>query len=457
MPVDTAPPPAPPPASSPNGVRIVESGPPKAPPVPTRELRPSDIAALPGVVREKPAGTARQSLRSRLEKDAKPAGEPTTIPTPVKEVPKQPEKTAEQLDREELEAEGVEPAAKPEAADGKPTKPDNIDPKTGKPKKANPWKLFDEEKKARATAEAEVQRLKTSIVPEQERTAIMERVTKAEARTKELEDHIRFVSYEKSAEFKEKYDAPYEAAWKRATSELSEITVDDGTGQRRHVTPEDILELVNMPLEKARAIADEVFGKFSNDVMVHRKEIKKLFQERESALEDARKNGGLRDQQRQEQFQKQSSEVSGFLQKAWQEVESAFLADKANSEHFTLKTPKEGEELTPEEREHNEAIEKGRAIVKKAWGRNAMAPGLTPEQRREIIKDNKAVELRAIGFGPLKRLAKRQAAKIAQLEKDLQQYSGSTPGAGGRTPEVTAERGSSARESLFANIRKRAH
>ena len=68
---------------------------------------------------------------------------------------------------------------------------------------------------------------RAGVVPEQERTALTARVEKAEARAKELEDHIRYVDYEKSTEFKEKFDAPYVASWERAMSELSEITVTD--------------------------------------------------------------------------------------------------------------------------------------------------------------------------------------------------------------------------------------
>ena len=447
---ETLAPPAP--AAAPSGVRIIESAPPKPPPAPTRELRPADIAALPGDTRPGASDSARSSMTKNLERRAKAIGEGSPTPVPV-EAPKPAPKPADAPPP-------TEPAEEPPPGATPPNAPasDKLDPATGKPKKANPWTLFNEEKKARTTAEAEIQRLKTSIVPEQERTALTERVTKAEARAKELEDHIRFVSYEKSQEFVDTYQKPYEAAWKRATSELAEISIlDPITKQPRAVTSQDILELVNMPLGAARGVANEVFLEFADDVMAHRKEIRGLFDKQTAALEEAKKNGGLRDQQMKEQRQRQHQEVQGYVSKAWKEVEDEFMADPVNGEYFKPKVIAEGQQPTPEEKEWNDARDRGVALVKSAWSRNAMDPKLTPEERREVIKMNKAVELRSIAFGPLKRYAKRLEAKNKQLEKDLAQYSGSTPAAGGSTPGSAPQTAQSAKNSFSERLRKIAH
>lgn len=436
---------APPPSSAAREVKVVAGG---TPPLRSGagEIRASDIASLP---REKnaPPPSARSAFTKNLESKAKAAGEPTTVPQEIKEPKREEERPGSDVDPgEEPAAETVEQAADPKA------KADEADPKG---KKANPWKLYDAEKKARATAEQEVQRLKTSVVPEQERTAIMERVTKAEARAKELEDHIRFVSYEKSTEFKDQYQAPYEAAWQRATKELSEIAITDPiSNQQRAVTSQDILELVNMPLGKAREVADEVFGKFADDAMAHRKEIRGLFEKQNQALDDAKKNGGERERQRKEQSQKQSGEVSTFVQSAWKEANDSFLADPVNGEYFKPKEIKEGEQPTPDEKEWNDALERGYKLVDEAWKANATAPGLTPEQRKEIIKKNAAVRHRAAAFGPLKRENARMKKSMAALEKELSQYSESTPRAGGREAGGTVRTESNARQSFSNRLKK---
>lgn len=442
------------PATAPQSVRIVESGPPKPPPAPTREINARDIASIPDPTRPgataTPPKSSRQSLRDNLTSKAKPTGQ-EVVPTPVKEPPKDPETPPEETPPATTE--------KPDAAAASPkTTTEEIDPKTGKPKKANPWKLYDEEKKLRAAAEQEVQRLRTSIVPEQERTTLMDRVTKAEKRNTELENEIRFVAYEKSKEFVDTYQAPYEAAWKRATTELSEITLTDpNTQQQRPVTSQDLLELVNLPLGRAREIADELFGRFADDVMAHRKEIRGLFEKQQNALDDARKNGGTREQQRREDFQKRNQEIQTFVQTAWKEADDSFKSRETNGQFFKPKTVEAGKQLTEEEKEWNDALERGYKLVDEAWGKNALAPGLKPEERKEIIKKNVAVKNRAAAFGPLKRQNKRLLARIEQLESDLKEYTASEPGAGGRTPATTATQGERGMEGFKNKLRKIAH
>lgn len=440
-----------PPSSSVKEVRIVDSGPPKAPPAPTREIRASDIANLPGEVRGKAGGEEKKpsTLRDRLEAKGKPIGDGAIVPTEVKDPPKKADdKAAGDVDAGEDREEGAAPEKTASVEGAKPTEK----------KKANPWKLYDAEKAKRAELEAEVQRLRTSIAPEQDRNALTERATKAEARATTLENEIRYVSYEKSKEFIDTYQAPYEAAWKRATTELSEIAITDpATQQQRAVTSQDILEIVNMPLGRAREVADEVFGKFADDVMAHRKEIKGLFEKQTQALEEAKKNGGTREQQRREQYQKQHAETSGFVQKHWKEATDSFLNDPVNGDYFKPKVAPEGQELTPDEKDWNESLARGEKFVDEAWKANVMAPGLKPEERAAIIKKNAAVRLRAAAFGPLKRLNKRMEAKIAALEKELGQYSESTPGAGGSLASGKSQQATSAKASLFNAIRKRAH
>lgn len=433
----------------PSGVRIVDSGPPRDPVRPSGELRPSDIAAMPGEKRE--PLSSRESVRANLAKRAKPSGDGTIIPTPVTE-PK----------LETKDSPGEEPGSPetPPQPEGSPS-PEPSGKGTaekGKGGKPNPWKLYEGEKTARATAEAEVQRLKTSIVPEQERTTLMARVEKSEKRAQELETEIRFRAYEKSSEYVEKYQQPYEAAWKRATKELSEIAIKDPiNGQDRAVTSDDLLQLINLPLGQARGVAKELFGDFADDVMAHRKEIRVLFDKQNEALEKARTEGGARDQQQREAWQKQRSELSGFVQTSWKEANDAWQNDPANGRFFKPIAVEEGKEATPEEKEWNESLERGYKLVDEAWGMNVMDTKLTPEQRKEVVRKNAAVRARAAAFGPLKRLVKRHEAKIAALEKDLKEYTGSTPAAGGGNGDRPSAPKRVGMDSIREAIRKRAH
>ena len=60
-------------------------------------------------------------------------------------------------------------------------------------------------------------------------------------------------------------------------------------------------------------------------------------------------------------------------------------------------------------------------------------------------------------FGPLKKLVKRHEAKIAALEKDLKEYTGSTPAAGGGNGDRPAAPKRYGMDSIREAIRKRAH
>lgn len=321
--------------------------------------------------------------------------------------------------------------------------------KVSKAGKASPWRLVDEYKKRAVEAEAKMLELQKGAIPETERTAIQERVTKAETRAKELEDHIRFVDYSKSEEFKTKYVAPYEAAWKRAVTELSEINVTDpATNQARAVTGQDLLALVNMPLGEARERADAAFGPFADDVMAHRKEIRTLFDAQNTALEEARTTGAEREKQRQQQMTQAGQQIAKFISDTWNQSNEAAQKDPKFGKFFT---PTEGDE------EVNSRLKKGFELVDRAFAENPQQPNITPQERATRIRRHVAMRNRAAAFGSLLyRLEKAEAART-ELEKELGQYRGSEPATGAPVAQSSAEASpGTAKERMFSELRKRA-
>ena len=357
-------------------------------------------------------------------------------------------------------APGDEPTD-PNAAPADPNVPRGTNAPSADPKKGkvNPWKLVDELKATRGTLEAEIQRLKSAVLPEADRTALTERVTKAEARAKELEDHIRFVDYSKSSEFVDKYDRPYQAAFGRALSELSEIPViDSATQQPRAATAQDLQTILSLPLGEARQTAKEIFGEFADDVMAHRKEIRSLLDQRQTALDDAKKNGELRATQTREQQERETSEVAGFTRTTWKSVNDAILADPKVGSLFQPRLPAEGQQPTPEEKAWNSRLEAGFKLVDDGWSLNPMKPGLSPEQRTEIITKHAAIRNRASAFGPMRWQISQLEAQLDAAHKELEQYRASTPGAAGSQPATTPAAPSdprAAREQRAADFARR--
>lgn len=333
----------------------------------------------------------------------------------------------------------------PPASEPKPAKGGDTDGNAPKPK-VNPWKLLDEHKAARAKAESEIAELKKLVPNEAARKQEIAELEQLRARAKELEDEIRYVNYEKSPEFKEKYDEPYKKSWSKAMHELAEISIEDpDTGQTRQFTANEMLKLVNMPLAEARKVADELYGSLANDVMTHRKEIKNLFEARATALEEARTKGAEREQKTLEQVKAANETITKQITETYTKANESITKDEKYGAYFT---PIEGDQ------DGNQRLAKGFELVDRAFQENPMDPRLTPEQRESIVKRHAAVRNRAAAFGRLVFQNQQAKTRIAELEAELAQFKGSEPTATGTTPPNTTPAPMSAREQMEAALAK---
>lgn len=415
------------------------TAPPEAPPAPTNPESKQTIIVAPPT--EAPPPPKPGSARARMFADLEKRGKPQTGQAPATEEPptKPPvtEKPAEQKP-------AASPTEKPAETTAPPTGEKPPVTQTEPAKKTSPWKLVDDYK-AKVIA-LEKQLAERTAVPQEELKTIQERAQKYEARNKELEDEIRFVNYRKSQEFREKYDEPYQRAWKSAMSDLGELTVNTGNGQRP-VTEQDILELVSLPLAKAREIADEVFGNFADDVMAHRKTIRQLWDTQAAALDDVRKNGETREKERMDKLRANHQQLSEFITNEWKAVNESVTKDEVYGQYFT---PKEGDE------EGNNRLKKGFELVDQAWKENPGAPNLTPEERKQIIKRHAAVRNRAAAFGRLVTENRSLQKRVAELEAKDKARSASVPSTGGERSTSSPATGGSVREQMLEELRKRA-
>lgn len=384
------------------------------------------------------AGSAKDRMFQDLRKKAKPPESPAAAVAPQKPAaaPKSTDAgTVNQVELDDNPAPG-EAAAAPHS---------NTKPGDGK---VSPWKLVDEYKKRVADAEAKLAEV-TKNRPNED--LIKQQQAEFEATKKrrdELEEEIRYVNYTKSAEFRDKYQQPYEQAWSRAMAELKEIPVTDpSTGEARTVDPQDMLQLVNMPLGQARDVAEQMFGKFADDVMAHRKEIRHLFDAQSAALEEARKSGAEREKLRAAQMQEYQTKAAKLVGETWQKANEAVVKDEKFGKYFT---PVDGDQ------EGNDRLSKGFAFVDKAFAENPFAPNLKPEERQAIIRRHAAVRHRAAAFGRMVAQQRKMESKIAELETELKQYRASEPPSdGGAAPAGTAQPASAMERTLQA-LRQRA-
>jgi len=302
---------------------------------------------------------------------------------------------------------------------------------TEEKKKVNPWKVIDEHKAARLKLEAEVADLKKIVANPETRKQEVERITAVEKRNKELEEAIKFVDYSKSKEFKEKFQEPYEKAWSRAMSELKELTVaDPNTGDERSMAPSDLLDLVNLPLLKAREKAEELYGSAVNEVMAYRKEIRGLYEQQNQALEQARKAGVEKSSQDQAQRTERMTAIQTEVNKHWDEANKSFLANETTGEFFKNV---EGDD------EINSRLEKGYQFVDETMSMNPMNPELTAEQRVEAVKRHAALRHRAAAFGRMRMEVEKLRKSFAEMKVKLSQFEKSVPSFGGDSKQAAAE------------------
>lgn len=301
---------------------------------------------------------------------------------------------------------------------------------SGKGKKVSAWKLVHQYKDKVADLEKQLADIKTAnpSKPGEPPKEFTERLTKAESRVKELEDEIRFTNYQKSPEFQDKYQKPYEAAWARAIKELNEVTVTDANGNTRAATAEDMLTLVNLPLGKAREVSDAMFGPFSNDAMNHRRAIKELFDAQQDAVKEAHTKAAEWEKTRHETMTKAMAEVEKSVGEIWTKANQDAAMDQKYGVYFT---PRENDP------EWNQRLAKGFEMVDRAFSDpNPRDPRLTAEQRQSIVERHAALRNRGAAFGPLRYENECLKKRVAELEKDNAQYKSSeAPQGGGSKPQ----------------------
>jgi hypothetical protein len=405
---------------------------------PRIEIPASSLVAPPtGQRPAPPKGSAREKLQQNLQKkfgddDARPGSTAKPEAGPTEPDPDAPPEA------------GGDPDATPPPASPDPQPPAAGD--KGKQPKQSPWKLVEELKTTRLRLEKENQELRSQITPETDRKQINEKLTNIEKRNAELEEEIRFVKFEKSKEFADVYQAPYEKAWMRATKELSEITVTGEDGQPRMATTQDLLTIVQMPLGQARAVANQVFGDFANDMMNHRQAIRDLAEKQQGALEEARKNGSAREQERAQAMVRQHEEVSNWVKKTWEAETQAVLSNEQIAPFFK---PREGDV------EWNKRLDEGFKFVDDTYALpNVQDPRLTPDQRAAIVRKHAAVRNRAAGWRALRFEVTRVKGELEKAKAELAKYKGTTPGAEGRGAIPPAVGGAKGMDGMRSRLEK---
>lgn len=395
----------------------------EAPPVPAPAPVPASTPG-PKPVEAAPSSSQYSSIKEALRANAGPEPE-SRQPERTQERPTPPEKPTPP----EVPEKKPETAAKPEDA-AAPIKP--IDDKaTGK---FNPIKELKTTREKLKTAEQELARVKQSIVPEQERKNLTQRMEKIQSENEDLRNRIRFKDYENSPDFNEKYHQPYVSKLGDAMELLERIPiVDKVSGQQRAASQQDLFDLMGLnPVEQADR-AEELFGsKLAPTVLAMANDVRKALITRNKALEEEKKNGTTREQKEREAVENQDKQIVKAALQLWEEDDKNTLTKDPDLASIVkpIDIP-EGKEATPEEAEHNEALKKGFELVDQWWHKRAK-DCKTNEEFKDLVRHHAAIRRRAAGFGPLRKKFNRLSNELKKAQSDLKAYQETEPPAGGR-------------------------
>jgi hypothetical protein len=252
-----------------------------------------------------------------------------------------------------------------------------------------------------------------------EKTQLATRLAQVEKAIAEKESVIKFLNYEKSQDYQDKYQKPYQDAVRSAYSDVKELTITevdpngqpDADGKRptreRAATAEDFEAIYQLPLGAATKAANERFGAAASIVLNHRAAIRKMAQSAVMALEDWKKTS----KEREEKEATETTQRNDFVARTWEKVNTD-LATKYPDQFAEVKDDVDG----------NAALQKGFNLADDFFNNRSRR---TLEQN--IIFDAQ-VRNRLANYPRLLQQVRKAKADLEQANKDLTELRGSGPG-----------------------------
>jgi hypothetical protein len=407
------------PSSSPNAPAPTPTAPPARSVAPAATPSPK---ADPNSSRED-AFAALDKLASESEATPNPAED---TPTPGGDTP---------LEKPETPEPGDEPADKPDDAKPQLDADDKLAPKPLRER-------LKAVKKEKSTLEAKVKELEAQVAAKatekpEETKKLTETLAEREKRLAELEEHIRFTNYEQSDEYKSKYWTPYVEAIKEGQNLVAGLAVAQPDGETRAGTPQDFIDILKITNDsEAVKKVVELFGDQASLVLNERRAVQKLNKARDAAIEDYRKNGAERMQQREAQARQQHEAL----------ITDFDTSIKAGAEKYPQWfKPVEGDE------KGNALLEQGRELANIAFKGVVKDPKTGQERRitpQQQARYHAAMFNKAAGFDRQVYVNAQLQKQVATLKKELADFRKSEPGAGDPPGKRTAPRGSSMDEAM---------
>jgi len=373
-------------------------------------------------------GSNMDSAFANLEKFGKaPTPEPNTIPPHPSQKNKAEQPAAKTEEPPKQPESKTEPAKEPKDETLDPAKP-AVDPT--KPKKPADFlrEKLQKTETERDTFKAELEKLKTAQPTEHPEIKTLNEQLEALRKEKtHLEEEFRYVKYEKSPEYAEKFVKPYNEAWNRGRQMIARLKTTDAEGNSVAATAEQFDRLMEVYLQDPESAAtqlEQMFGPRAALITPHMLEVEKAAIAGTNAVAEYRKSGA----EREKQWQESSAKVQKEVAQHWQEsIKPEAVPDQWKPYVLPKGTDKDG---NPIDKEGDDLLAKGLATFDKAAQENVNDPRMTSEQRKAAMGRAAAIRNKAAAFPRLIRDLKAREAEIAELKKSLESFQKSEPGAG---------------------------
>ncbi|HJS82724.1 MAG TPA: hypothetical protein VJ742_07790, partial [Nitrososphaera sp.] len=289
---------------------------------------------------------------------------------------------------------------------------------TTEEKKQGPWQRVHAAERKVKELEAKIQEFSTrKPTDDPEKLELKKRFEETEQRYKALDEEMRYIDYQRSTEFKEKYQKPYEDLAKRGIASLHDYRVTQEDGTVRPATHKDFWDVVSMASQPdARKKAKDLFGEDAQDILDWRTKLRDSYFTMEQAKEEYKAKGAERqkehERQQQEEQTKQQQEYESHMS-LWKQMNDTAI-EKHKDWFVAAEDDTEGAEL----------LKKGFELADLAWNGSDK---LEPEK---LIALRSAERNKAAGFRYMVHLKEKADARIAELEKELEQFKASEPGNG---------------------------
>lgn len=338
------------------------------------------------------------------------------------------------------------PAPKPQTEAPKPEPPTEAPkglqefdpPQVAKPSELRTWakrmgSRAEQAERQLSQLNAKIRQLETQH-PNVDVGALTKELADAKKRLDDYEGELKVTRYERSGEYKDKYEKPYQNAVKSAYNEVGELLVtvpnpnDPDNPQERQATAQDFDEVYALPLGQAAKLARQKFGDSAPIVIGHIKAIKGAAK---AALDAIGEHKG-----KAAEFEQQETAQKRLIE----EGRSRMFGEAVNAivnKYPALFGERDGDSAW------NENLNKGRSMADLAYSDRKT---LTPAQ--SAILDAQ-IHARISAFPALRVENESLKSQLAAKDKEISELRGSGPGKPSSSAPKTESAGEMTMEAAF--------